>query len=104
MDEGWHDVCAATALGDGEALHFKVGTTDVLLLRIGGALFAVDNLCTHAAACLHEGRIRGYRIICPLHGASFDARSGAVLGAPATVALRRHEVREADGAIFVRLA
>jgi 3-phenylpropionate/trans-cinnamate dioxygenase ferredoxin subunit len=64
---------------------------------------AVSNLCTHADACLHEGRVRGHRIICPLHGASFDVRTGAVLARPAVDALRRYAVREAQGDIEVLL-
>ena len=28
--------------------------------------------------------MRGYRLMCPLHGATFDIRDGSVTGAPAT--------------------
>jgi 3-phenylpropionate/trans-cinnamate dioxygenase ferredoxin subunit len=45
---------------------------------------------------MHEGRLRGNRLICPLHGASFDCRSGAVLGAPATSPLATFAVRVSD--------
>jgi nitrite reductase/ring-hydroxylating ferredoxin subunit len=41
---------------------------------------------------LIEGRLRGTRIICPLHGASFDIRDGRVLGAPAMQPLATHRV------------
>jgi nitrite reductase/ring-hydroxylating ferredoxin subunit len=37
--------------------------------------------------------LRGTRLICPLHGASFDVRDGRVLGAPAARALATHGVR-----------
>ena len=103
MDTAWHRVCASEALAEGRAQRYPVDTVDVLVARVGGALHAVHNLCTHADACLHEGRLRGARLICPLHGASFDIRTGAVLAKPATLALQCFEVREADGAIFVRL-
>jgi nitrite reductase/ring-hydroxylating ferredoxin subunit len=78
-----------------------VGATQILVCHTRDGLHAVDNVCTHAYARLDEGRLRGHRLICPLHGASFDARTGAVLGAPATQALRTYPVRVRDGQIEV---
>jgi nitrite reductase/ring-hydroxylating ferredoxin subunit len=103
MEQGWRSICASAALVEGKPLHFQIEAIDVLLVRVAGAVHAVDNRCTHADACLHEGRIRGHRIICPLHGASFDVRTGAVLAKPALVPLQRYEVREHDGAIHLLL-
>lgn len=76
----------------------------VLLCHTAQGVFAVDEICTHGEARLGEGRLRGVRVICPLHGASFDCRSGAVLGAPATVPLASHLTRIVDGWIEVALA
>jgi 3-phenylpropionate/trans-cinnamate dioxygenase ferredoxin subunit len=42
---------------------------------------------------MSEGRLRGLRLICPLHGASFDCRTGGALGPPATLPLRTYPVR-----------
>ena len=75
----------------------------MLVCHTRDGLHAVDAICTHAFARLDEGRLRGYRLICPLHGASFDARSGTVLGPPATESLRSHASRATDGYIEVRL-
>jgi nitrite reductase/ring-hydroxylating ferredoxin subunit len=66
---------------------------EILLCHTKEGLYAVDNVCTHAYARLIEGRLRGTRIICPLHGASFDIRDGRVLGAPAVQPLATHPVR-----------
>lgn len=77
---------------------------EVLICRTREGVFAVDNICSHAYARMHEGRLRGCRLICPLHGASFDVRDGRVLGAPATEPLVRHEVRIVDGIVQVALA
>ena len=102
MQEGWHLAMASAALAEGLPQRVLIGSADILLIRSSG-VHAVGNQCTHADACLHEGRVRGHRIICPLHGASFDVRTGAVLGKPATQPLPRYEVREADGGIWGRL-
>ena len=44
------------------------------------------------------------RLVCPLHGASFDIRDGRVLGPPALVPLATHPVRVTDGMVEVALA
>ena len=68
-----------------------------------GAVHALHDICTHAYANMHEGRLRGHRLICPLHGASFDVRNGTVLGAPATEPLKCYPVRVVDGQVEVQV-
>lgn len=76
----------------------------IVLCRHKEGVFALSDICSHAYALMHEGRLRGNRLICPLHGASFDCRNGAVLGAPATLPLETFETRlSADGVIEVAL-
>jgi nitrite reductase/ring-hydroxylating ferredoxin subunit len=69
-----------------------VGEREIVVCRTARGVYAVDNICTHAYARLNEGRLRGTRLICPLHGASFDIRDGRVLGSPATTPLPAHTV------------
>ena len=61
--------------------------------RTKDSIYVVDNICTHAFARLSEGRLRGTRLICPLHGAAFDIRDGRPLGPPATKPLATHMAR-----------
>jgi nitrite reductase/ring-hydroxylating ferredoxin subunit len=68
------------------------GGGEIVVCRTKEGIYALDNICTHAHARLNEGRLRGVRLICPLHGASFDVRDGRVLGAPATRPLPTHAV------------
>lgn len=77
---------------------------EIVLCHTREGLFALDNICTHAHARLCEGRLRATRLVCPLHGASFDIRDGRVLGPPAVVPLPVHAVRLVEGAIEVALA
>ena len=51
--------------------------------NIEGDLYAIDNVCTHDDGPLGEGRLLRGRIICPRHGAAFDARTGRALTLPA---------------------
>ena len=82
-------------LGDiavGKTLRVEVDGREVLLCRTANGLFAVDNLCSHAAERLCGGKLKGHRIHCPLHGAAFDVRDGSALSRPASVALQTYPV------------
>jgi len=81
----------------------SVGDREIVVCRTKEGVYALDNVCTHAFARLCEGRLRGVRLICPLHGASFDVRDGRVLGAPASRPLEAHAVRVVGERIEVSL-
>ena len=89
----WQAFGKADDILDGKMAGRELGETHVVVCRHQGTLYAVSGVCSHAFALLHEGRLRGHRIICPLHGASFDCRTGAVLGQPATTPLLIFPVR-----------
>ena len=82
----------------------SVGGREILVCRTKDGIHALDNICTHAYARLNEGRLRGTRLICPLHGASFDVRDGRVLGPPATRPLTVHEVSVIEDRIEISIA
>lgn len=60
----------------------KAGECEVALCLVDGRVYAVDNLCTHAEARLSDGHLDGNDIVCPLHGGSFDVRTGEVASLP----------------------
>ena len=76
---------------------------EIVVCHTREGVFALDNICTHAHARLCEGRLRATRLVCPLHGASFDIRDGRVLGPPAVVPMLTHAVRIVDGTVEVAL-
>jgi NADPH-dependent 2,4-dienoyl-CoA reductase/sulfur reductase-like enzyme/nitrite reductase/ring-hydroxylating ferredoxin subunit len=86
---------------DGKLLG-HVGDKEVLLVRSGGEVFAVDAHCTHYGGPLVEGLVTGDGIRCPWHHACFDLRIGEAVRAPATFSLNCWQVEEKDGRIFVR--
>ena len=88
-------------LVDGKLLG-HVGDQDVLLVRTGEGLFAIDAHCSHYHGPLAEGLVVGNTVRCPWHHACFDLRSGEATRAPALGALACWLVEERDGRIFVR--
>lgn len=77
---------------------------EIVFCHTREGVFALDNICTHAHARMCEGRLRATRLVCPLHGASFDVRDGRVLGPPATVPLPTFPVRVVNGTIEISLS
>lgn len=94
---------ALAELPPGRMRCVAVGGHEVLLCHTREGVFALQNICTHALARMDEGRLRGVRLICPLHGASFDVRDGRVLGPPASRPLARYPVRVVGGIVEVAL-
>ncbi|PWN51726.1 FAD/NAD(P)-binding domain-containing protein [Violaceomyces palustris] len=56
----------------------------VLISNVGGSLYATSSKCTHYGAPLSKGVLTGDgRLICPWHGACFNAKNGDIEDAPA---------------------
>jgi nitrite reductase/ring-hydroxylating ferredoxin subunit len=96
-------VAAAGEIAAGQCAAFEVAGHDVLVCHTKEGFHAVENRCSHAAAALNGGLLRGLRIICPLHGASFDVRNGCATGRPATRPIRSYPLRVRDGRIEILL-
>jgi nitrite reductase/ring-hydroxylating ferredoxin subunit len=99
MSSEFIPVLSLSELPVGTMRAVMIGERELLVCHTKDGLFAVDNVCTHAYARLCEGRLRGTRLICPLHGASFDVRDGRVLGPPAAQPLAAFAVRLTDGRV-----
>src|SRR6516165_6322121 len=102
-EEGWVRAAARGVLSAGEVIGVEVGGRSIAIYDCDGELFATDNICTHAYACLSDGWLDGNAIECPLHAARFDVRTGQVLDPPATEDLKTYPVRLVNDAIEVNL-
>jgi len=80
---------------------FVVNGLDIAICRLPDGYFAFENRCSHALSNFDNGRLRGHRIMCPLHGATFDVRNGACTGAPASRPIRTYPLRIVNGTIEV---
>ena len=63
------------------------------LFKHDGAIYAIDDICSHAHASLSEGEVMGEEVTCPLHFATFNILSGECTGPPATEDLKTYIVR-----------
>lgn len=70
-----------------------VGRRRIALYNVDGTIYATDDTCSHAEASLSDGQLCGNRVVCPLHGAEFDVRTGAALRMPAVAPVDTYTVR-----------
>lgn len=89
-------------LRDGELRSCPADGSNVLVCRVDGQLYAVEDNCSHRDTALSEGRLRGSIITCPLHGAQFDVRDGTHLGPPAFEGVATYSIEQRDGVAVLR--
>jgi nitrite reductase/ring-hydroxylating ferredoxin subunit len=80
-------------LAPGQGKMVEVNGKRIALFNIAGSFCAIDDACSHRGGPLSEGLIQGKRVVCPWHGAMFDATTGEALGPPAATAVACYPVR-----------
>ncbi|CAG8568422.1 4419_t:CDS:10 [Paraglomus brasilianum] len=108
-----HAVAKVSDIKDGEMKEVAFGPSEakVLLSKVKGQIYATSHKCTHYGARLVTGVLSNDgRILCPWHGACFNATTGDIEDAPALDNLCKFNVTikgddvyvEADEAELVR--
>jgi 3-phenylpropionate/trans-cinnamate dioxygenase ferredoxin component len=103
----WVDVARSVDIPPGHAARIEIDGVPVAIFNVDGAFYALDDTCSHAEASLSEGDLDPERcaIECPLHGSSFDLRTGDALTLPAVEPVHVHQVAVGDdGVVRVALA
>jgi 3-phenylpropionate/trans-cinnamate dioxygenase ferredoxin component len=88
---------------EGESRIYDVEGTLVVICRVEGRLYAVEDRCTHDDGPLGEGYLDGFEIECPRHGARFDVRTGAVCRMPAVVPVESFPLKVEEGNVYVEV-
>jgi 3-phenylpropionate/trans-cinnamate dioxygenase ferredoxin subunit len=96
------DLGAAADLAAGTMqLAWADGTEPVLLVNLGGAIRAVQGICSHEYFELDKGFLTGDAVTCALHLSRFDLATGDALDPPADEPLAVYPVTVEDGRILV---
>ena len=96
-------VAQTADLAPGQMQAVEVNGKRIVLCNVDGAIFALSDECPHAGGWLSEGDLFGKEIVCPLHGATFDVTTGAVVEPPADEPLACYSVRITGADIEVKL-
>jgi 3-phenylpropionate/trans-cinnamate dioxygenase ferredoxin subunit len=106
VSRGFLRACALADVPEDEAVGVTVGDQDVAVARHGDEVFAVEDMCSHAAVPLSEGEVSGdpggdCTVECWLHGSRFDLRTGKPTGLPATEPVATFPVEVRGGDIYI---
>lgn len=100
-------VAPLTAFAPNTAHAHEVAGHELVFVRNGDDVYALDDLCSHAEVALSEGEVDGCFIECWMHGSAFDVRTGEPNCPPATKPVRTYPVsiNDQDGTptVFVEI-
>ncbi len=95
-------IAAADELPPGERIVVEIDDLWVAVFNVDGALYAIEDVCTHDGGPLAEGDLDKVDkvVICPRHGARFNLEDGKPTF-PAVKPVARFAVQVADGKVQV---
>ena len=95
--------CALADVPEEGALGVDVAGVPVAVVRTGGEVFALHDVCSHEEVPLSEGEIYDHTVECWLHGSCFDLRTGDPTGPPATAPVPVYPVKVEGDNVYVAL-
>jgi 3-phenylpropionate/trans-cinnamate dioxygenase ferredoxin subunit len=97
------EITPLAELHDGRGVRVEVGDERIALFRIGNAVHAVGDRCSHAEASLAEGEVFDGVVECPRHGSPFDLLTGEPGSLPATTAVPVYPTAVRDGVVYLTI-
>jgi nitrite reductase/ring-hydroxylating ferredoxin subunit len=70
-------VATASQVKEGELFPVKVENQKVMLTRVDGKVYALENKCPHLGMPLAKSKVCDKAVTCRWHGATFDLTTGA---------------------------
>ncbi|MGV9802291.1 glutamate synthase-related protein [Mycobacterium sp. NPDC003449] len=93
-------VAALSDLPDHAPFAARAAGRDLVLIRRGDDVSALDGRCAHRGALMSDGHVDGELLTCGLHGWRYDIETGVAPVNP-SVALTRFPAWVSDGAVYV---
>jgi 3-phenylpropionate/trans-cinnamate dioxygenase ferredoxin subunit len=60
----------------GAGLAITIAGKSIALFNVGGAIYAIDDICPHAGSSLGNGKLEGRIVTCRSHGMKIDVVTG----------------------------
>ena len=89
-------------LQEGTMKLVRVEGYPVLLIKLSGQIFAIDNRCPHMGCGLSDGELDGLVIVCPCHDWRFDLKTDEYED-DSSIKLTAFEWKIESGKIWVKL-
>ncbi|MDP5182442.1 non-heme iron oxygenase ferredoxin subunit [Blastococcus sp. BMG 814] len=98
-------VCALSDIKETGSLRVELADIDIAVVRFEGAVYALEDRCSHADVPLTDGDVETFdgapTIECFLHGSCFDLRTGEPTNLPATEPVPVYPVRVEGEDVYV---
>jgi 3-phenylpropionate/trans-cinnamate dioxygenase ferredoxin subunit len=101
MDSSFVKVCDLSDLEENRTAEVEANGSRILVVRVDGSVFALENICTHDGGSLGGREVVQGEIECPRHGAKFNVKSGEATQLPAVADIRTYEVKVENGSVYV---
>jgi nitrite reductase/ring-hydroxylating ferredoxin subunit len=89
---------------EGKLTHITASGKEILVTKIGGNYYAMNDICNHAGAELHEGELNGKELTCPWHGAKWDVTTGNLIWFPQKLKSEESfKVKVEDDTVYVEV-
>ena len=89
-----HIVCRDEEVKAGRGKKVVIDGEEIALFSVDGKICAVSNMCPHQKfQKLHDGMFENGIVTCPMHGWSYDVRTGASTNASGRLKVFRTEIK-----------
>ena len=98
-------LCGVDEVAEGEIKQASLPDgSHVALYRVGGAIYATADTCTHGEASLSEEGILTEKIVeCTFHFGTFDVTTGEPTGMPCEIPLKTYPVKVIDEQVCIEV-
>jgi Ferredoxin subunits of nitrite reductase and ring-hydroxylating dioxygenases len=100
----FYKIASVADIPQNERLFIEINGLPIVIYSLNGEFYATGDVCSHDNGALGEGKIEGYEVVCPRHGARFDIRTGKVTRLPAARDIPSYPVKVTDGYLTVGVA
>ena len=74
----WMKVCPLEQVAQGSMARFRVEGKDILLARVEGKYYGLEDRCPHMGCSLSRGSLEDGVVTCPCHGSQFRVQDGGL--------------------------
>ena len=96
-------LCSESDIVNESVRRFVAAGTEILVGKLAGKYYALDERCTHRDGPLSEGSLEGGVITYPWHYGQFDLATGEVRGPPPAEPLKSYELRVEGADILISI-
>lgn len=97
-------VCKIIDVAPGEMKSFTLPELiePVAVFNLDGTIYVTNDECTHFVASLTEGYFEGEVVECPLHGGSFNIKTGEPMSRPCEIPLQTYQVVLESDDVYIK--